>query len=345
VSRTSAAANKLRVLVITDQGLVPEKPRSQLRGREKELKKTEYDVMSALKRLGHEASCVGLGGELAVIDKALRRTKPHITFNLVEELNELPYFDQHVVSYLELRKQKYTGCNPHGLIVARDKALAKKVLTYHRIPVPRFAVVPKRKKTVIPKRLRFPMFVKPLNVEGSEGISNASLVRDVDRLLERVRFIQDKVNATALVEEFIDGREIYVGVYGNEHLTVLPPWELTLRRRANGDPLIATDKLKWDPAHQKKLGLKTGPARLKPALAQNLVALSKRIYRLLGLSGYARLDYRLNASGTFYLLEANPNPQIARDEDFARSAMHAGLSYDDLLHKLITLGQSYAPRP
>jgi D-alanine-D-alanine ligase len=340
-----AAASKLRVLVLTDQGLVPDKPRSQLKGRERELKKTEYDVMAALKRLGHEATCVGLGGELGVIDKALRRTKPHIIFNLVEELKELPYFDQHVVSYLELRQQKYTGCNPRGLIIARDKALAKKVLAYHRVAVPRFAVVPKRKKTIVPKRLRFPMFVKPLNVEGSEGISNASLVRRADQLLERVSFIHDKVNAPALVEEFIDGREIYVGVYGNEQLKVLPPWELTMQMRANGGPLIATDKAKWDPAHQKKVGLKTGPARLSPALLQNVELLSKRIYRLLGLSGYARLDYRLNASGTFYLLEANPNPQIARDEDFARSAVHAGVGYDELIQKLITLGQSYTAQP
>jgi D-alanine-D-alanine ligase len=344
VRRTSAAANKLRVLVLTDQGLVPDKPRSQLKGREKELKKTEYDVLAALKRLGHQASCIGLGGKLGVIDKALRSMEPHVTFNLVEELKELPYFDQHVVSYLELRKQKYTGCNPRGLIIARDKALAKKVLAYHRVPVPRFAVIPKHKKIVIPKRLRFPMFVKPLNVEGSEGISNASLVRDMDRLLDRVTFIHDKVSSPALVEEFIDGREIYVGVYGNEQLTVLPPWELTMRKGGNGGVLIATDKVKWDPAHQKKVGLKTGAARLKPTAAEHLALLSKRIYRLLGLSGYARMDYRLNAFGTFYLLEANPNPQIARDEDFARSAMHAGMSYDDLLQKLLTLGQSYAAK-
>jgi D-alanine-D-alanine ligase len=344
MNRTSRSANKLRVLVLTDQGLVPDRPRSQLKGREKELKKTEYDVMAALKRMGHDATCVGLGGDLAVIDRALRRTRPHVTFNLIEELKELPYFDQHVVSYLELRKQKYTGCNARGLIIARDKSLTKKVLAYHRIPVPRFAVVHKRKKISIPKRLRFPIFVKPLNVEGSEGVSNASLVRDMDRLVERVSFIHEKVDAPALVEEFIEGREIYVGAFGNEQLTVLPAWELTMSKLADGSPLIATDKAKWDPQYQKKIGLKTGPARLERPVARSLELLSKRIYRLLGLSGYARLDYRLNKFGAFYLLEANPNPQIARDEDFARSATHAGMSYADLLQKLITLGQSYTPK-
>ena len=165
-----------------------------------------------------------------------------MTFNLVEELQELPYFDQHVVSYLELRKQKYTGCNPRGLIIARDKALTKKVLAYHRIRVPRFTVVPNRKKVSIPKRLRFPIFIKPLNVEGSEGVSNASLVRDMDRLAERVNFIHEKVNAPALIEEFIEGREIYVGAYGNEQLTVLPAWELTMSKLADGSPLIPTDR-------------------------------------------------------------------------------------------------------
>ena len=344
MNRTSPPANKLRVLVLTDQGLVPDRPRSQLKGRERELKKTEYDVMAALKRMGHDATCVGLGGDLAVIDRALRRARPHMTFNLIEALKELPYFDQHVVSYLELRKQKYTGCNARGLIIARDKSLTKKVLAYHRIPVPRFAVVHKRKKILIPKRLRFPIFVKPLNVEGSEGISNASLVRDVDRLVERVSFIHEKVDAPALVEEFIEGREIYVGAFGNEQLTVLPAWELTMTKLAEGSPLIATDKAKWDPQHQKKVGLRTGPARLERPVASSLELLSKRIYRLLGLSGYARLDYRLNKFGAFYLLEANPNPQIARDEDFARSATHAGMSYAELLQKLITLGQSYTPK-
>jgi D-alanine-D-alanine ligase len=340
----AAAAQPLRILLLTDQGLVPDRPRSKLKGRERELKKTEYDVLAALKRLKHDVTCVGLGDDLSTLARALRRAKPHVTFTLVEELKGLPYFDQHVVSYLQLRKQKYTGCNPRGLMIARDKALTKQVLTYHRIPVPRFAVIPQRKKMVIPKRLRFPLFVKPLTVEGSEGISNASLVRDADKLRERVAFIHEKVQSSALVEEFIEGRELYVGVFGNELLTALPPWELTMRKIPDGSPLIATDKAKWDPKHQKKVGLVTGPAQLKRELAGNLERLSKRIYRLLGLNGYARLDYRMTKAGVFHLLEANPNPQIARDEDFARSAKHANIDYEDLLQKLVTLAQSYTPR-
>jgi D-alanine-D-alanine ligase len=339
---TTTAARALRILLLTDEGLVPDRPRKDLNGRDAELRKTEYDVVGGLESLGHEVAYVGVGGELSAIREAIDEKKPHIAFNLVEQFDNLPSFDQHVVSYLELKKQKYTGCNPRGLTLARDKALTKKILTYHRIPVPRFAVFEPRKKIAVPARLTFPMFVKSLTEEGSEGISQASLVRDPEKLIERIGFIHEKTNAPALVEEFIEGREIYVGVFGNELLTALPPWELTI---GNKDaPVIATDKAKWDPQYQKKIGLKTGPAKLERRMIRKIETTSKRIYRLLNLSGYARLDYRLSESGRLYLLEANPNPQIARNEDFADSAEHAGMKYEELLQKLVTLGLSYERR-
>jgi D-alanine-D-alanine ligase len=340
---TTAAARTLRILLLTDEGLVPDRPRKELNGRDAELRKTEYDVIGGLEKLGHEVAFAGVGGELSVIRQAIEERKPHIAFNLVEQFDNLPFFDQHVVSYLELKKQKYTGCNPRGLTLARDKALTKKILTYHRIAVPRFAVFKPRKKIVPPARLTFPMFVKSLTEEGSEGISQASLVRDPEKLIERVGFIHEKTNAPALVEEFIEGREIYVGVFGNELLTALPPWELTISKK--DAPVIATDKAKWDPQYQKKIGLKTGPAKLDEAIVRKIESTSKRIYRLLNLTGYARLDYRLSEGGRLYLLEANPNPQIARNEDFADSAEHAGMKYEELLQKLVTLGLSYEPRP
>jgi D-alanine-D-alanine ligase len=340
---TTAAARTLRILLLTDEGLVPDRPRKELNGRDAELRKTEYDVIGGLEKLGHEVAFAGVGGELSVIRQAIEEKKPHIAFNLVEQFDNLPFFDQHVVSYLELKKQKYTGCNPRGLTLARDKALTKKILAYHRIAVPRFAVFPPRKKIVLPARLTFPMFVKSLTEEGSEGISQASLVRDAEKLIERVGFIHEKTNAPALVEEFIEGREIYVGVFGNELLTALPPWELTISKK--DAPVIATDKAKWDPQYQKKIGLKTGPAKLDESVIRKIESASKRIYRLLNLTGYARLDYRLSEGGRLYLLEANPNPQIARNEDFADSAEHAGMKYEDLLQKLVTLGLSYEPRP
>jgi D-alanine-D-alanine ligase len=341
---TVAASRALRVLLLTDEELVPDRPRKELNGRDAEMRKTEYDVVGALEKLGHEVVCAGVGSELTAIRRAIEEHKPHIAFNLVEQFDGLAHFDQHVVSYLELRKQKYTGCNPRGLTIARDKALTKKILTYHRFPVARFAVFAPRKKIAMPQRLTFPMFVKSLTEEGSEGISQASLVRDEKKLLERIAFIHDKTGSAALVEEFIEGREIYVGVYGNELLTALPAWELTMSKMAEDAPVIATDKAKWDPAYQKKIGLKTGPAQIDERQAAEIARTSKRIYRLLNLSGYARLDYRLRDNGQLYLLEANPNQQIARNEDFADSAKHAGMAYEELLQKLVTLGLGYEPR-
>ena len=342
---TVAASKALRVLLLTDEAVVPDKPRRQLEGRDAELSKTEYDVLAALKKLGHEVTCAGVGSDLSVIGHAIDGIKPHIVFNLVEQFDGLPFFDQHVVSYLELRKQKYTGCNPRGLTLARDKALTKKVLAYHRIPSPRFAVFKPRKRIVVPSRLNLPLFVKSLTDEGSEGISQASLVRDYEKLTERIAFIHEKTSSAALVEEFIEGREIYVGVFGNELLTALPPWELTMNNLPKDAPVIATDKAKWDPNYQRRVGLKSGPAKLDEQMAKEVERTSKRIFRLLGLSGCARLDYRLTERRRLYLLEANPNPQIARNEDFANSAEHVGMKYEELLQKLITLGLSYEPRP
>ena len=340
---TALAAKKLRILLLTDEGAVPGKPRSDLSGQDGELRKTEYDVIEALQKLGHQVSCSGVGSDLAVVRAAIEREHPHIAFNLVEQFDDRRVFAQHVVSYLELSKQKYTGCNPRGLTIARDKALTKKILTYHGITVPIFAVFAPREKIAVPEGSKFPLFVKPLAEEGSEGIAQASLVHNADKLAERVSFIHEKMNSVALVEEFIEGREIYVGVYGNGRLTALPPWELTMDNLPVGAPIIATDRAKWNPAYQRKIGLKSGPASLDDRTAKELQDLSKRIYRLLSLSGYARLDYRLSRDGQLFVLEANPNPQIARDEDFANSAKHGGMAFEDLLQKLVSLGLNYTP--
>jgi D-alanine-D-alanine ligase len=291
--------------------------------------------------MGHEVYPVGLASDLAVIAKAREEHKPHIAFNLLEDFEGQALFDQHVVSYLELLKQAYTGCNPRGLTLAHDKALTKKILSYHRIAFPGFAVFPVGQKVVRPLRLKFPLFVKSVVEEGSVGISQASVVNDDTKLAERVEFIHRQTNNHAIAEQYIEGREIYVSVIGNRKLQTYTPWELVINNLPEGALNIATGRLKWNPDYQKKVGLVTKPANLPPELERDLKLLSKRIYRHLCLSGYARLDYRLTNNGKFYLLEANPNPQIAINEDFADSAAHSGLKYPQLLQKIITLGLSY----
>jgi len=334
---------KLRIIMLGQEDLIPPDTLDGVENKAKEPWRTEYDVVSTLRRMGHEVWPVGVRSDLSVIREAIEEHKPHITFNLLEEFDGYPLFDQHVVSYLELGKQKYTGCNPRGLTLAHDKALTKKILAYHRIRVPRFAFFPLNRKVRPPKRLRFPAFVKSVSDEGSVGIAQASLVRGNEKLVERVDFIHRQNQTHAMAEEYIEGREIYVGVIGNERLQAYTPWELMIKNLPEGAPLIATGKAKWDVEYQKKIGLVTQPAKLELQVEKEFERLSKRIYRILGLSGYARIDYRLTEDGRMYVLEVNPNPQIAHKEDFADSAEHCGVKYGALLQKIITLGMSYNP--
>ncbi len=333
--------NKLRVQVLLHQDLMPPATLEGVENIENEAWRTEYDVITTIRQMGHEVFPVGLRSDLAVITRALEEIKPNITFNLLEEFDGHALFDQHVVSYLELTHQPYTGCNPRGLTLAHDKALTKKILSYHRIPVPGFAVFPMGQKVVLPKRLKFPLFVKSVIEEGSVGIAQASVVYDPEKLKERVEFIHRQTSSHAIAEQYIEGREIYVSVIGNRRLQTYTPWELVIQNLPEGSLNIATGRLKWNPEYQKKVGLVTRPAELSPELQRKLENLAKRTYRLLSLSGYARLDYRMSNDGAFYLLEANPNPQIARNEDFADSAEHCGIKYPQLLQKILTLGLSY----
>jgi D-alanine-D-alanine ligase len=334
---------KLKVILLADESLVPAGDLKDYSEKQRELRKTEFDVRDAIEALGHDVISIGVSDDLSTIRGAIDAHRPDIAFNLVEEFHGVGHFDQHVVSYLELSKQAYTGCNPRGLTLARDKALTKKILAYHGLKVPEFAIFAKRRPTKRPDSLAFPLFVKSLTEEGSVGISGASIVHDDEKLMERVEYIHRTTNSTALAEQFIEGREIYVGVMGNDRVTVLPPWEFVMTKKEDSAPLIASDRAKWDPEYQRQVGLKTGPARLSKKMRTKLAGLSKEIYRLLGMSGYARLDYRVTEDGDAYLLEANPNPQIAKDEDFALSAKHVGIEYPELIEQLIQFGRRYVP--
>ena len=334
---------KLRVIVLMQEELLPPETLDGVEDKRSQPWRTEYDVVSTLRAMGHEAWPIGVGSELGTIRQAIQEHKPHVAFNLLEEFDGYPLFDQHVVSYLELMKQKYTGCNPRGLTLARDKALTKKVMAYHRIHVPRFAVFPMSRNGRRPSRLRFPLFVKSLSDEGSVGIAQASVVRDDEKLKERVDFIHRQNQTPAIAEEYIEGREIYVGVVGNQRLQAYTPWELVMTNLSAGALNIATGKAKWDVNYQKKIGLETRPAELEVPVKKRFERISKRIYRVLGLSGYARMDYRMAEDGRIYFLEVNPNPQIAHSEDFADSAEHCGMNYECLLQKIMTLGMNYYP--
>ncbi|MBH47216.1 MAG: D-alanine--D-alanine ligase [Halobacteriovorax sp.] len=298
---------------------------------------TELDVITALKKRGHEVLPLGIYGDLKPIRDAIEEFKPHATFNLLEEFDGEALFDQNVVSYLELLRQPYTGCNPRGLILARDKALAKKVLNYHRIKTPAFAEFPLWAGIKIPKELPYPCIVKCQMEEASLGISRSSVVRSKDKLIDRVNWIHDKLGYHAIAEEFIEGRELYVGVYGHQRLSTLPVWEVAFDKVLEPGKEIYTRMAKWNPDYRARKGIKSGPAKLSPALEKKVLDICKRTYRALHLSGYARIDLRVTEQGEIYVIEANPNPNIGRDDEFAESASRKGIKYDDLVEKVVSL--------
>src|SRR5690242_17741403 len=333
---------RLRTLVVVHASLVPPESLEGHSDKEIEEWRTEFDVTSTLRRLGHDVRCIGVLDSLTELRSAIADWEPDVVFNLLEEFDGIVTYDQHVVAFLELMRQPYTGCNPRGLLLSRDKFLCKQLLAFHRIPTPQFTVFRKGARIHVPRKLRYPLFVKSTVEDASLGIAQASVVEDATKLKERVEFVHEQVGSDALVEEFIEGRELYVGVLGNERLTRLPVWEMVFGSLPDSLPAIATRKVKWDKKYQSKYGITThAAADLPPQVTARLDMLSRRIYRALGLSGYARMDFRVTADGQVYVLEANANPNLEAEEDFAESARAAGIAYDDLLARLMTLGLSY----
>jgi D-alanine-D-alanine ligase len=330
---------RLRVLVLLHPDLMPPESSKGYSEQEINVWKTEYDVVNTLRAAGHDVRPLGVHDELKPIRDEIDGWKPHVVFSLLEQFRGEVIYDHNVASYLELTRVPYTGCNPRGLMLARGKDLSKTLVHYHRIAVPAFAVFPMRRKVRRPKRLALPLIVKSLSEDASYGISQASVVDTDDKLAERVTFIHERIGTAAIAEQYVEGRELYVGVLGNDRLRALPVWELQFGNLAQGAWPIATEKVKHDPDYQERRGILHTPAKdLAPELCTRIQRTAKRIYRTLELDGYARIDFRLSADGIAYFLEANPNPEIAESQEFAAAALHDGLAYPDLLHRILALG-------
>ena len=333
----------LRILVPMHETLVPPDSTEGLTEKEIQPWKMEFDILRTLEGMDHQVRPVGIYEHLEVLDGAIEEFKPHVIFNIAEEFHGNATYSPHVASYFELKKVPYTGCNPHGMMVANNKALSKKILAYHGIRVPEFMVIPFKAVVRRPTSLAFPLFVKSLTDDGSVGISQASIVTNDEQLQQRVDFVKRLTGKPVIAEQYIEGREVYVGVIGNRKLTSFTPWELILSNLPEGAPNIATGRVKWNYGYQASMGVKTQPAALTAKEARALRRLCHSIYHHLCLSGYARLDFRVDPQGNNYLLEANPNPNLSFGEDFAESAEHSGLSYKALLQKILNLALSYRP--
>jgi D-alanine-D-alanine ligase len=333
-----------KILLMVHETLVPPQDLDRLTSAEIDKFRTEHNVLVALSKLGHQVRVIGIGDHLNDLRETIREWQPHVVFNLLDEFSGIESYDHYVVAYLEMIRQRYTGCNPRGMMLSRDKVLTKQLLAWHRIATPGFRLFPYGKRFRAPRRIKFPLFVKSATEDASLGISQASLVDDMQSLKERIEFIHSHVQSDALVEEFIEGRELYIGILGNARLQTLPVWEMNFGKLTKVQARIATRKVKWDARYQKRHEISTAEARdLSPEQMRNLARLGKRIYRGLHMSGFARLDLRMRKDGEVFLLEANANPDLTYGEDFAESAAAVGIRYESLITRIVSLGLAYMP--
>ena len=336
---------QLRVVVLTHEDLVPPESLEGLSPKQVQPIKTEFAVAETLEQLGHQVHVLGVSDDLMPIRRLVEGWEADVVFNLLMEFQDVGAYQAHVVSYLELLRVPYTGCNSLGIQLSRDKALSKKILLHHRIPTARFTVLPRGRAARGLYGLRPPLIVKSVDEEASLGISQASVVTDAEKLRERVAYIHEHVGSDAIAEEYVEGREMTVSVLGNDRLTTFPPWELHFDSLPEGSLPIATARAKFDVEYQKRVGLRTGAAKgLSPALLKRIDGVAKRVYRELGLSGYARLDLRITPEEQVYVIEANATPDIAADEDFAEAAEKAGIDYPHLIQRILNLALAYQPR-
>jgi D-alanine-D-alanine ligase len=300
---------------------------------------TESNVLKALTVLGFPNEHVAIYDNADFIRKKVEAFQPDVIFNLADQFMNNRAYDRNIVSFLEMQGVPFTGCGSTGLMLCKHKGISKKILSYHSIRVPRFAIFPRRIAVARTKKLRFPLIVKPLQEEASLGISQASLVDNDKQLRERVAFVHAKCDDDAIAEEYAEGRELYVSVMGNRRLRVFPIREMKFAQVPEDEPRFATYKAKWDENYRKKWGIRNGmAAKIDPGVTRKIEATCRRIYKLLLIDGYGRIDLRLTPENEIVFIEANPNPILARDEDFARSARAAGIEYPQLIQEIIRLG-------
>jgi D-alanine-D-alanine ligase len=319
--------------------------------RTEEEKPTEADVLACLRKLQHDVETLAVYDDAKVVFDRVAAFKPDVVFNLCETFFSNRAHEPNIPALLELMKVPYTGAGPDALMLCKDKALAKQLLAFHRIRVARFVVSRRERPLRRLRRFTYPAFVKPIGEESSDGIALASLAKTEDEVLERARFLHDRFETDALIEEYVDGRELYLGVLGNKRLTVLPPREIFFGEPSTGEggaspdvalalvkdgPRFATAKAKWDDAYRKKWGIRNGPAGPLPAgLEKKLAELARRVCRILHVRGLGRIDARLTPRGDVVVIEANPNPSLAMEDDFAQAALQVGIGYEALIQKVL----------
>lgn len=298
----------------------------------------EYQVGDALRQGGHEIHLIGLKADPAELIRRVEDWKPEVVFNCAEGFGGNDQLEYVIPSLLQAMGVPCVGSQPLGLIVSRNKALSKKVLGHHDIRVPGFFTCAPGEDLAHPPELTFPLIVKPLETDASTGIAQASVVSDGMALVERIRFVHEQFQQGAIVEEFVDGRELYVSLIGNgDQLDILPITELVFDKDKNPpEERIATRAAKWHEGYRERRGIRNQFARPISGQARETIEhVCRTAFRALGLTDYARCDVRLAPDGQVWFLEANANPYIAHGHDFAEAAEKSGLPYPALIQRLV----------
>jgi D-alanine-D-alanine ligase len=302
----------------------------------------EYDpvvpqVARTLRRLGHRVSILGVHGDVNRLIAGLKRRRPDLVFNLMEMFGDNVFGDIPVTGLLDLLGLRYTGSGPGELYLSQDKGLTKKLLAFEDILYPRFAVFSRDTAFETGGNLRMPLFVKPLRSDASLGIGGKSLVHDGVALMERVTAIRKELDDSALAEEFIDGREFYVGVLGNSQAKALPPVEIDFTGFPEGVPKVMDSKAKWDERSKEYKGTNSVMAQIPDELRARLQKVAVDAYRALRVRDYGRVDIRLTDTGDIYVLEVNASCYLEKSSEFAMSAAAAGMDYPRLIEQIVNL--------
>jgi len=302
----------------------------------------EYDavvpqVARALRKSGHRVSVLGVYGDVKRLISGLWRRKPDLVFNMMEMFGENVFGDIPVAGVLDLLGLKYTGSGPGELYLSQDKGLTKKLLAFEDILYPRFLVFSRQQAFETGGNLRMPLFVKPLRSDASLGIGGKSLVHDAVQLMERVAFIRKELNDSALAEEYIEGREFFVGVLGNAQAKPLPPVEVDFTGFPEGVPKVLDSKAKWDERSKEYKGTKSVLANLPDELRARLQKVAVDAYRALRVRDYGRVDLRLTDTGEIYVLEVNASCYLEKSSEFAMAAEAAGIKYPELIERIVQL--------
>ncbi len=293
-------------------------------------------VQEALVAAGHEVVLCPAHRDVNDLVGGVRKHKPDLVFNLCETFNEDPRLEANVAAVLELMDQPFTGAGQVGLILAQDKVLTKLIIAAYGVRAPSYMVFyPDKEQLGDKKQARFPLLVKPSSLDASIGITSDSVVRDHEALLERVRYVQDELLDAALAEEFIAGREFYVGVLGNGVPEALPVLEMRFTGYKRDEPKVLTNAAKWDPSSPEfKRTQVVRPDKISGALEANLQRIAVQCFKACNLRDYGRVDMRVR-KGTPFVLEVNPNPYLEKNSELATAAGLRGLDYAALIQRIV----------